>query len=88
MMVSRTQPQYRPGFRDAGSYGDLVFAARQAMRYGAFRGPRLLACARIIAAIAPGGRWFGDMYREVDDPDDARRAVREQYGAAPTSSTS
>ena len=28
--------------RDVGSYGDLVFEARQAMRYGAFRGPRLL----------------------------------------------
>ena len=64
--------------RDVGSYGDLVFAARQAMRYGAFRGPRLLACGRIISATAPGGRWFGDMYREADGPDDVRRAVREQ----------
>ena len=64
--------------RDVGSYGDLVFEARQAMRYGAFRGPRLLACGRIISATAPGGRWFGDMYREADGPDDVRRAVREQ----------
>jgi len=64
--------------RDVGSYGDLIFATRQAMRYGAFRGPRLLACGRIISATAPGGRWFGDMYREADGPDDARRAVREQ----------
>ncbi len=64
--------------RDVGSYGDLVFATRQAMRYGAFRGPRLLACGRIISATAPGGRWFGDMYREADGPDDVRRAVREQ----------
>jgi len=64
--------------RDVGSYGDLIFATRQAMRYGAFRGPRLLACGRIISATAPGGRWFGDMYREADGPDDVRRAVREQ----------
>ena len=64
--------------RDVGSYGDLIFATRQAMRYGAFRGPRVLACGRIISATAPGGRWFGDMYREADGPDDARRAVREQ----------
>ena len=64
--------------RDVGSYGDLVFEARQAMRYGAFRGPRLLTCGRIISATAPGGRWFEGMYREADGPDDVRRAVREQ----------
>ena len=28
--------------RDVGSYDDIVFEVRQAMRYGAFRGPRLL----------------------------------------------
>jgi imidazolonepropionase-like amidohydrolase len=64
--------------RDVGSYGDLVFAARQAMRYGAFRGPRLLSCGRIVSATAPGGRFFEGMYREADGPDDIRRAVREQ----------
>jgi len=64
--------------RDVGSYGDLVFEARQAMRYGAFRGPRLLTCGRIISATAPGGRWFDGMYREADGSDDVRRAVREQ----------
>jgi imidazolonepropionase-like amidohydrolase len=64
--------------RDVGSYGDLVFEARQAMRYGAFRGPRLLTCGRIVSATAPGGRFFDGMYREADGPDDVRRAVREQ----------
>jgi imidazolonepropionase-like amidohydrolase len=64
--------------RDVGSYGDLVVEARQAMRYGAFRGPRLLTCGRIISATAPGGRWFDGMYREADGPEDVRRAVREQ----------
>jgi len=64
--------------RDVGSYGDLVFEARQAMRYGAFRGPRLLSCGRIVSATAPGGRWFDGMYREADGADDVRRAVREQ----------
>jgi imidazolonepropionase-like amidohydrolase len=64
--------------RDVGSYGDLVVEARQAMRYGALRGPRLLTCGRIISATAPGGRWFEGMYREADGADDVRRAVREQ----------
>ena len=64
--------------RDVGSYGDLAIEARQAIRYGAFRGPRILTCGRIISATAPGGIFFEGMYREADGPDDVRRAVREQ----------
>ena len=64
--------------RDVGSYEDIVFEVRQAMRYGALRGPRLLTCGRIVSATAPGGRWFPGMYREADGVDDVRRAVREQ----------
>jgi imidazolonepropionase-like amidohydrolase len=69
--------------RDVGSMGDVVVEARQAMRYGAFNGPRLLTCGRIVSATSPGGRFFDGMYREADGPDDVRRAVREQlrYGA-------
>jgi imidazolonepropionase-like amidohydrolase len=64
--------------RDVGAFGDTLLEARQAMRYGAFRGPRLLTCGRIVSATAPGGRFFPDMYREADGEDDMRRAVREQ----------
>jgi imidazolonepropionase-like amidohydrolase len=64
--------------RVTGSQGLLPQQARQAMRYGAFRGPRVLTCGKIISATAPGGRFYGDMYREADGPDDVRRAVREQ----------
>ncbi len=64
--------------RDVGSQGMQPQEARQAMRYGAFRGPRLLTCAKIISATAPGGRFYGTMYREADGPDDIRKAVREQ----------
>ena len=64
--------------RDVGSYGSVVVEARQAMRIGAFRGPRLLTCGRIVSATSPGGRFFDGMYREADGPDDVRRAVREQ----------
>ena len=67
--------------RDVGSYGDDVVEARQAMRYGAFRGPRVLTCGRIISPTAPGGRFFPGMYREADGADDVRRAVREQLRA-------
>jgi imidazolonepropionase-like amidohydrolase len=71
----------RMGFttmRDVGSYGDDVLSARQAMRYGALRGPRVLTCGRIVSASAPGGRHFHGMYREADGPDEVRKAVREQ----------
>jgi imidazolonepropionase-like amidohydrolase len=64
--------------RDMGTFGDVVFEARQAMRYGAFRGARILTCGLIISSTAPGGLSFGGMYREVDGPDDVRRGVREQ----------
>ena len=69
--------------RDVGSVGDVVVEVRQAMRYGAFRGPRLLTCGRIVSPTGPGGRFFLGMYREADGCDDVRRAVREQlrYGA-------
>jgi imidazolonepropionase-like amidohydrolase len=61
-----------------GSYGSTAVEARQAMRLGAFRGPRLLTCGRIVSATSPGGRFFDGMYREADGADDARRAAREQ----------
>jgi imidazolonepropionase-like amidohydrolase len=64
--------------RDMGTLGDQVLVARQAMRYGAFRGPRLLTCGRIISATAPGGVLFAGMYREVDGVDEVRKGVREQ----------
>jgi imidazolonepropionase-like amidohydrolase len=67
--------------RVCGSQGLMPQRARQAMRYGAFRGPRLLTCGKIVSATAPGGRFYGDMYREADGPDDIRRAVREQIRA-------
>jgi imidazolonepropionase-like amidohydrolase len=67
--------------RVTGSQSRAPQEARQAMRYGAFRGPRLLTCGKIISATAPGGRFYGEMYREADGPDDMRRAVREQIRA-------
>ncbi|MGH2856219.1 MAG: amidohydrolase family protein [Solirubrobacteraceae bacterium] len=64
--------------RSVGSQARQPQEARQAMRYGAFRGPRLLTCGLIISATAPGGRFYGAMYREADGPDEIRKAVREQ----------
>jgi imidazolonepropionase-like amidohydrolase len=86
LVAAELQEALRMGIttvRDVGSIGDTVVEARQAMRYGAFRGPRVLTCGRIISPTGPGGRFFAGMYREADGTDDFRRAVREQvrYGA-------
>ncbi len=81
LLAAGLRETLRRGFttvRDVGSYGDEVVTARQAMRYGAFRGPRVLTCGRIVSASAPGGRFFDGMYREADGPDEVRKAVREQ----------
>jgi imidazolonepropionase-like amidohydrolase len=67
--------------RDVGAHDDVLFEARQAVRYGAFAAPRILLCGRIVSATAPGARFFPEMYREADGPDDVRRAVREQIRA-------
>lgn len=64
--------------RDMGTLDDQVFPARQAMRYGAFRGARILTCGKIISPTAPGGPLFDTMYREADGADEIRKAVREQ----------
>jgi imidazolonepropionase-like amidohydrolase len=67
--------------RNVGSQAQQPQEVRQAMRYGAFRGPRLLTCGLIISATAPGGRFYGAMYREADGPDEVRKAVRERLRA-------
>jgi imidazolonepropionase-like amidohydrolase len=41
----------------------------------------MLLSGRIVSATAPGARFFPNMYREADGPDDVRRAVREQIRA-------
>ena len=64
--------------RDVGSEDDHALLLRDAIRLGLCPGPRILTCARIVSATAPGGVIFGSMYREADGPDDMRKAVREQ----------
>ncbi|MQA03298.1 MAG: amidohydrolase family protein [Streptosporangiales bacterium] len=64
--------------RDMGTFGEQVMENRQAMRYGAFRGARVLTCGLIISGTAPGGVIFDGMYREADGADEVRKGVREQ----------
>lgn len=81
LVAAELQAALRMGIttiRDVGSYGETVLEVRQAMRLGAFRGPRLLTCGKIVSATAPGGRHFGTMYREADGADEMRKAAREQ----------
>ena len=72
------------GSRRSASSGRRACAPRRpARRCGTgLSGVRaVLTCGKIVSATAPGGRFYGDMYREADGPDDVRRAVREQIRA-------
>jgi imidazolonepropionase-like amidohydrolase len=71
--------------RDVGAYGDVVLHARQAMRYGAFAGPRLLVCGRIVSPTAPGARFFPRTYCEADGPDAMRGPRVRNCAREPTS---
>ena len=64
--------------RDVGSFDDEALGLREAVTLGVVPGPRILSCARIISATAPGGVLFGTMYREANGPWEMRTAVREQ----------
>jgi len=67
--------------REVGAFGDTVFEVRQAVRYGAFRAPRLLISGRLVSATSPQAHHFPGMYREADGPDEMRKAAREQVRA-------
>jgi imidazolonepropionase-like amidohydrolase len=64
--------------RDVGAFGDDLLHARRAIELGAFAGPRVLTCGRILSATSPGGAHFATMYREADGADEMRKATREQ----------
>jgi imidazolonepropionase-like amidohydrolase len=67
--------------REVGAHGDTVFEVRQAIRYGAFRAPRLLISGRLVSSTSPQARHFPNMYREADGADEMRKAAREQIRA-------
>ena len=75
-------------FRDVGGYDDLLVEARQAMRYGAFNGPRVLACGRIVSATSPGGRFFHGCTARPTAPTRSARPCASRCATAPTSSRS
>lgn len=64
--------------REVGAFGDTMFEVRQAIRYGAFRAPRLLISGRLVGATSVQGGHFSEMYREADGPEEMRKAAREQ----------
>jgi hypothetical protein len=73
--------------RDVGSYDDEAIVLREAVRIGLLDGPRILTCARIISATAPGGRIFGTMYHEADGADGCARQCASSCGGERTTSS-
>jgi imidazolonepropionase-like amidohydrolase len=70
--------------RDVGTLGGVAMAARDAVAAGDIPGSRVVACGQILCMTGGHGSEppaLPGMAREVDGPDDCRRAVREQVKA-------
>ena len=72
--------------RVVGSQGQRPQEARQAMRYGAFRGPRVLTCGKIVSATAPGGVSTATCTGRLTAPTTSAVPCVSRSGPAPTSS--
>lgn len=71
--------------RDMGALSGFAISLRRAIEMGVARGPRIMACGRIISQTGghadfhlPIGLSFDDMSRIADGSDDVRKAAREQ----------
>ena len=64
--------------RDLGAKNYVDFSLRDAIKQGVVKGPHLLAAGKCIC-MTGGHGWM--MGREVDSPDEARKAAREQLKA-------
>ncbi|HKV43939.1 MAG TPA: amidohydrolase family protein [bacterium] len=70
--------------RDVGTLGGVAAAARDAVARGDIPGSRVVPCGQILCMTGGHGSEppaLPGMAREVDGPDDCRRAVREQVKA-------
>ncbi|GBC86330.1 Imidazolonepropionase [bacterium HR12] len=69
--------------RDLGGRGDAAIWVARAVESGRLPGPRILAAGRALTVTGGHGHNVG-LGREVDGPDDVRRAVREEIRAGAT----
>lgn len=69
--------------RDCGSTFNTAIKTRDAIERGVIAGPRILAAGRCITPTTRGNEAFGPLYREFDNPAEARQVVRKEmaYGA-------
>ena len=70
--------------RDLGGRGDSVIQVGRAVARGIVPGPRILASGRALTISGGHGHNLA-MAREVDGPDEVRKAVREEIRAGATS---
>ena len=65
--------------RDLGGWNGLEFAVREAVQRGDFCGPRLVLSGRCITGSEAAIQQHAGRYRLAKDPDDVRKAAREQF---------
>jgi imidazolonepropionase-like amidohydrolase len=61
--------------RDCGAHNDVIFAFKEAANRGLVPAPRILAAGAPLTRTGGHGHWWG---LEVDTPDEARKAIRQQ----------
>jgi imidazolonepropionase-like amidohydrolase len=61
--------------RDCGAHNEVIFPFKEAANRGVLPSPRILAAGAPLTRTGGHGHWWG---LEVDTPDEARKAVRQQ----------
>jgi imidazolonepropionase-like amidohydrolase len=64
--------------RDPGGWNGVEFSVRSAIQRGDFCGPRLVLAGKGITGSESAAAQYPAMYRLAREPEDVRRAVREQ----------
>jgi len=64
--------------RDVGTMDNLAIYIRNAINEGYLVGPHILASGLILTPTETGNDSFPMLYREVDSPDEVRKACREE----------
>ncbi|UMZ73845.1 metal-dependent hydrolase family protein [Natranaerofaba carboxydovora] len=64
--------------RNAGSVNWIDLSVKEAVEQKIIKGPRILACGKILCITSPGSEYFKGLYEEVDGYDGFKLGAREQ----------
>lgn len=65
--------------RDCGCMYNVTVAMEEARKRGELELPRLISSGQILTPTETGNDTFGELYTEVDSPEEVRKAARTQF---------